>query len=217
MNRRCGLNAALAPKISASGLKRMRGAAAVVDLAELFELALGMAALERHAVELAGCARPRPRAATDSALTTRDADAVQAAGGLVDLAVEFAAGMQRAHDDFERRLLREFRMRIDRDAAAVVGDGQEAVGAEFDLDEGGVAGHRLVHRVVDHFGEQMVQRLLVGAADIHAGPAAHRLQAFQHLDVGGGVAGLGAAARGAGLAGAADFGCGAAEQVVRSL
>ena len=66
---------------------------------------------------------------------------------------------------------------------------------ELDLDEGGVAGQRLVHRVVDHFGEQMMQRLLVGAADIHAGPAPHRFQAFEHLDVGRRVAVLGAAVR----------------------
>jgi topoisomerase-4 subunit B len=33
-----------------------------------------------------------------------------------------------------------------------------------------------VHRVVDHLGEEVVQGLLVGAADIHAGPAPHRLQ-----------------------------------------
>jgi hypothetical protein len=30
--------------------------------------------------------------------------------------------------------------------------------------------------------KQVVQRRLVGAADIHARPAAHRLQAFEHLD-----------------------------------
>ena len=65
-----------------------------------------------------------------------------------------------------------------------------AVGLQLDLDEGGVARQRLVHGVVDDFGEQMMQRLLVGAADIHAGPAAHRLQPLQHLDVGGGIAGL---------------------------
>ncbi len=116
---------------------------------------------------------------------------MQAARGLVDLGVELAAGMQRAHDDFERGFVREFRMRIDRDAAAVVGDGDEAVRLELDLDEVGVAGQRLVHGIVDHLGEQVMQRLLVGAADIHAGPAAHRLEPFQHLDVRGGVAGLG--------------------------
>ena len=78
-------------------------------------------------------------------------------------------------------------------AAAIVGDAEETVGGKFDLDEGGVARQRFVHRVVDDFREQMMQRLLVGAADIHAGPAPHRLQALQHLDVTGGVAGLGAA------------------------
>ena len=72
-----------------------------------------------------------------------------------------------------------------------------------DLDEGGVAGQRLVHGVVDDFGEQMMQRLFVGAADIHAGPAADRLQPFEHLDVGGGVAGFGAAGAGGRLAGGA--------------
>ena len=82
-------------------------------------------------------------------------------------------------------------MRIDRDAAAVVGDGEEAVGLHLDLDQGRVAGQRLVHGIVDHLGEQVMQRLLVGAADIHAGAAAHRLEPFQHLDVAGGVAGLG--------------------------
>src|SRR5262245_49762215 len=29
----------------------------------------------------------------------------------------------------------------------------------------------------------MMQRLLIGAADIHARPAAHRLEPFEHLDV----------------------------------
>ena len=132
---------------------------------------------------------------------------MQAARGLVDLGVEFAAGMQRAHDDFERGLLRKFRMRVDRNAAAVVGDGQESVGAEFHLDEGGMTGQRLVHGIVDDFGEQMMQRLFVGAADIHAGPAPYRLEAFEHLDIGRGVAGLGAgrARRGLGRGAALRF------------
>ena len=84
-------------------------------------------------------------------------------------------------------------MRIDRDAAAVVADGEESVGGKLDVDEGGVSRQRLVHRVVDDLGKQMVQRLLVGAADIHAGPAPHRLQALEHLDVSSGIAGFGAA------------------------
>ena len=46
------------------------------------------------------------------------------------------------------------------------------------------ARQRLVHGIVDDLGEQVMQRLLVGAADIHAGPAAYRLEAFEHLDIG---------------------------------
>ncbi len=173
------------------GLEADAGAAAVVDLAEVLELALGMTALERHLVEFLA-ARDLDLEERGERVDDGDADAVQAARGLVDLGVEFAAGMQRAHDDFERGLLRKFRMRIDRNAAAIVGHGQESVGAEFDLDEGGVARQRLVHGIVDDFGEQMMQRLFVGAADIHAGPAPDRLEALEHLDIGRGVAGFGA-------------------------
>ena len=78
-------------------------------------------------------------------------------------------------------------MRVDRDAAAVVAHRERAVGLEADLDPVGVAGDRLVHGVVEQLGRQMVQRALVGAADEHAGPPAHRLQALEDLDVGGGV------------------------------
>ncbi len=177
--------------MSVSGLKRILRAAAVVDLAEVFELALGMAALERHSIELlaAGDLDLQPRG---QRVHHRYADAMQAARGLINLGVELAAGMQRAHDHFERGFLRKFRMRIDRNAAAIVGDGQKSVGAQFHLDERGMAGQRLVHRIVDDFGEQMVQRLLVGAADIHARPAPHRLQAFEDFDVARGIAGFGA-------------------------
>ena len=88
-----------------------------------------------------------------------------------------------------------------------------AVLVELDLDKVGVAGDRLVHGVVDDLGEEVMQRLLVGAADIHAGPAADRLQPLQHLDVGGGVARLsGAGWRAGGACGtrAAPEACGGA-------
>ena len=82
-------------------------------------------------------------------------------------------------------------MRIDRDAAAVVVHGDAAVAVELELDAAGMARHRLVHGVVQHFGDEMVQRPLVGAADIHAGAAAHRLEALQDLDVLGRIAACG--------------------------
>ncbi len=183
----------LRPEDFRVGMEAHGGAAAVRRLAGVLQLAFRLAALEHHPVELLA-ARDLDLHAVGQRVGDRDADAVQAARGVVHLGVELAAGVQRAHDHFERRLVLEFRMRIDRDAAAVVGDGDETVGVELDVDEGGVAGQRLVHRVVDHFGEQVVQRLLVGAADVHAGPPADRLEPLQHLDVLGGIAAVIAAA-----------------------
>ncbi len=75
-------------------------------------------------------------------------------------------------------------MRVDRDAAAVVADRQAVAGVELDLDPRRMAGDRLVHRIVDHFGGEVVQSAGVGPADIHAGPAAHRLEALEDLDRG---------------------------------
>src|SRR3546814_3804073 len=79
---------------------------------------------------------------------------MQAAGGGVDLVRELAAGMQRGEDDLQRRLGREFRVRVDRDAAAVVADRHGVVGRQLQLDAAGVAGDRLVHGVVEHLGDQ---------------------------------------------------------------
>ncbi len=50
-----------------------------------------------------------------------------------------------------------------------------------------MAVERLVHRVVEHFGEEMMECALIRAADIHAGPAPHRLEPFENLDILGGV------------------------------
>ena len=55
---------------------------------------------------------------------------------------------------------------------------------EDDLDPGGEAGDRLVHAVVDDFGGEMVKRAGVGPADVHARPAADRLESLEHLDRG---------------------------------
>ena len=118
----------------------------------------------------------------------RDADAVQPARGLVGVAAEFAARMQHRQDDLERRFLGKAGMRIDRDAAAVVAHGDPALGAQFQFDAVAWPGDRLVHRVVERLGGEVMQPAFVGAADIHAGAAAHRLQAFEDLDVLGGVA-----------------------------
>ncbi len=84
-------------------------------------------------------------------------------------------------------------MRVDRNAAAIVADREKPIGGDLDLDEMRVAGKRFVHGIIDHLGEQVMQRLLVGPADIHARPPSHGLKPLQHLDVTGGIARFGAA------------------------
>ena len=171
------------------------GAAPVLHAPEGLELALRHAAREDLPVEGLG-ARDLDLENIGQGIDDRDADAVQAAARLVDLGIELPARVQGGHDDLEGGFLRELGMRVDRDAAPVVGDRQEAAFLELDLDEGGMAGDRLVHGVVDHFGEEVMQGLLVGAADIHARPAPNRLEPFQDFDGGRVVAGLGRRARG---------------------
>src|SRR6185369_5962066 len=102
--------------------------------------------------------------------------------------LELTARVEGGHDDLERGLAGISGVRVDRDTAAVVADGQPVAGLERDLDPGGEAGDRLVHTIVDDFGGKMVERAVVRPADVHAGAATDRLEAFEDLDRGGVVA-----------------------------
>ena len=120
------------------GMKAHLGAALIGDFAEGLEFRDGDAALEGLAISHLAAPdldlKPVGQRVDDG-----DADAVEAAGRLIGAAVEFAAGVQLGHDDFERGLPGEFRVRVDRHAAAVVGDGQPIALFEADLDRVGVA------------------------------------------------------------------------------
>ena len=179
-----------------------RGAAAVMDGADVFEFGDGLAA----GIGLA------PQGAVTGDLDGQvvgqgvddgAADAVQAAGGGVGLAAELAAGVERGEDDLEGAEVLELGVGVDGDAAAVVADEQVVAGVELDVDGGGVAGDGFVHGVVEDFGGEVVEGGVVGAADIHAGAAADGLEAFEDFDVVGGV----------GVAGGGDGG----EQVVHGV
>ena len=109
------------------------------------------------------------------------AHAVQAAGDLVGVLVEFSAGVQLGHDDLGGG--DAFVVHVGGDTAAVVGDGDRAVGVQRHLDQRRPSGQGLVHGVVDHLIDHVVQaRAVVGVADVHARTLAHRVQALQHLD-----------------------------------
>ena len=117
----------------------------------------------------------------------RDADAVQAAGHLIGVLIEFSAGVQLGHDHFRRRHA-FLGVDVDRNAATVVGDADATVAIERYLDEIAIAGQRFVDGVVDHLVDHVVQaRAIVGIADVHAGPLPDGVQSAQHLDLFGAV------------------------------
>ena len=179
------------------------GAAPVRDAADLSKLALWRAPLEELTIEDLA-ARDLDFEPLGERIDHGYADAMQAARCLVRAGIEFSAGVQHRHDYFERRFLGKLRMRIDRNATAVVGDTEKAVGLEGDVDERRVTRDRLIHRIVEDFGEEVMQRRLVGTADIHAGAPADRLEPFENLDRGGGITGFSrraAAARAIGSSG----------------
>ena len=66
--------------------------------------------------------------------------------------------------------------------ATVVGHRDTVVRVDGDLDLGGLAGERLVDRVVHHLVDQVVEPTLPCGADVHAGPLANGLESFQDLD-----------------------------------
>jgi hypothetical protein len=80
------------------------------------------------------------------------------------------------------------RLDVHGDAAAVVLNGHDLVGADRHADRVAVAAERLVHRVVHHLVHQVVQAALVGATDVHAWPLAHGLQALENGNVGAAIA-----------------------------
>ena len=87
----------------------------------------------------------------------RHADPVQSAGDLVAAAVaELAAGVQDGEHDLDRGALLLLHER-DRDATAVVDDGDGVVRMDRDRDVVAVAGERLVNRVINNLVDEMVQ------------------------------------------------------------
>jgi hypothetical protein len=114
---------------------------------------------------------------------------VETSRDLVAITAELASGMEDGEHDLgcALALVATGRVRIDRDPAPVVLDAAAAVGEHRDDDAVGEAGHRLVDGVVDDFPDEMVEAGQPGGADVHARAFAHRVEAFEHLDVLGAI------------------------------
>ena len=114
------------------------------------------------------------------------ADSVQAAGHLVAVGIELAAGMQLGHHDLGRRDALGGVL-VHRDAATVILDRDRVVDVDRDVDSVAVPGQSLVHGVIDDLVNQVVEAEFAGRADVHGRALPDSLQPFQHPDVVRGV------------------------------
>src|SRR5271165_5950575 len=110
-----------------------------------------------------------------------DADAVQAAGNFVGVAIEFSAGVQDGHDDFGGGLFFGG-VHVHGNAAAVVNHSDAVVFVHGDVDLVAESGHRFVHGIVRDFPNQMVQSHFAGGTDVHRGTFADGFDAAKNLD-----------------------------------
>ena len=114
----------------------------------------------------------------------RYAHAMQAAGHLVGVVVEFAAGVQHRHDHFRRR--DTFFVNFSRDTAAVIGYGYRFVRMDSDLNLGAVASERFIDGIVYQLKHHVMKTgAVIGIANVHSRALTHRIQPLQDLDAGG--------------------------------
>ena len=157
------------------------GRAALLRRADLLQRTLRRAALRVRLHPLRAVAVHLELELHRERVDDRHADAVQAAGDLVAVAAELPARVQRGEDDLGGGLAPG--VRVDRDAAPVVGDATAAVGEDRDVDARGLAGHRLVDRVVDDLVHEVVQARRTRRADVHARALTDGLQPLEDGDV----------------------------------
>jgi hypothetical protein len=155
--------------------------ARALALADLLHLGDRLAGLEAHVVDepVALDLHLQPLA---QRVHARHAHAVQPARHLVRVVIELAARMQHGQHDLERGALLGL-VHVHRDAAAVVHHRHRPVRVHHHFDVFGVSGERLVHAVVHHLVDQVMQPAHARVADIHGRPLAHGFEPGQHRDV----------------------------------
>ena len=104
---------------------------------------------------------------------------MQAAGDLVAVVVEFAAGVKHREHDLCRRSTA--RVLIRRDTTPVVDDRDGSVDVNRDVDLVTETRERFVDRVVDDFVDKVMQSRRPGRSDVHRGPLTDRFEAFENL------------------------------------
>jgi hypothetical protein len=105
---------------------------------------------------------------------------MKASGDLVATIVKFASSVEFGHHHFHRRTFLLF-MDIDRDAAAVISDGDAVIDMNDDVDLGTISPEGFINAVVDQFMNQMVKAFDPGVPNIHGRPFADGCQTLQDL------------------------------------
>ena len=150
--------------------------ARVLGFADLMQLGLGLAVVEIDLVFYAIAAHLHFHLC-GKGVHNGNAHAVQTARDLIALATKFAAGMQNGEYDLDRGDLL-LGVLVHGNAAAVVLTGDGIVGVDGHLDGIAVPGQGLVHSVVDHLVDQVVQTAGTGGADVHARAFANSFKSF---------------------------------------
>ena len=156
------------------------GGAGGLGVADLGDGAAGAAALVALAVDVA-IALDLHFHPLGEGVHAADTDAVEAAGDLVAAAAELAAGVEDGHHHLEGGFV-HLGVLGHGDAAAVVLNGQGAVGVDGHLDVGAEPGQRFVDGVVHHLVDQVMVAALGRIADVHRRAHTHRFKPLQHLD-----------------------------------
>ena len=158
---------------------------AVRRRADDFQRRFGVAMAEAHEMLFAlapdGKIEPLAERVDDA-----DADAVEPAGDFVRIVLagvfELTAGMELGHDDLGRG---HAFLGVDPgwNATTVVLNGDRPVGVQLNEDAVAVAGERFVDGIVRNLEHHVVEaRAIVGVADVHARPLAHRVETLEDLD-----------------------------------
>src|SRR5690606_27565623 len=111
-----------------------------------------------------------------------------AAGDLVGVVVELPTRVEHGHDDLGGGTAL-FRVDVHGDAATVVLHRDRPIRMDGDGDFRTVIGQGLVDGVIHYLEHHVVQAgTVIRVADVHTRALAHRIQAFQYLDIRGIVA-----------------------------
>ena len=110
-----------------------------------------------------------------------NAYAVETAGNLVAIAAKLAPGMEHRQNYLHSRLAGF--MQVNRDAAAIIGNGDAVILMNHHVDIRAVACQRLIYGIVHYLINKMMQSTLRCAANIHARTLPDCLQPFQNLNL----------------------------------